>query len=356
MPDKSHASDTPKRRGRPPKRRAEAGQGDEAPAAAPAVAAPAVAAPPAPPVAAAPAAPALPPAPPAGAPRAANPPTRTAPPESSQASAPDDRDDDNTGTSEPPRAADPANPLAIPAGKRVVIGVTGEPGAGKSALARALFQLGARSVDADALGHEVIEQTQVMRELVRRFGDGVIGSDGGIDRRKLAALAFESAEATQALNRIVHPELTRRIRDVVQRAGSFVVIDCALLHELGLADLCTGTVYVYAPREQRAERVQARGWDESELARREAALGVPDERRKKCSLAVNNQGNEDQLTLYAKVILAKQLGVDLAALKRAPGPSVDDDADDEQQGSAQPPVQQNAQPPQAQPQLSLIHI
>jgi transcription termination factor Rho len=317
MNDKSHASDKAKpRRGRPPKRRDEAAPEAET--------APAAAAPAAPPVPAPAPAPEPPPAPAPEAPAAEN----------DEAAAP----------------AAPGNPLAVPPGKRVVIGVTGEPGAGKSALARALVQLGARCVDADALGHDVIEQTAVKRELARRFGDAIIGSEGGIDRRKLGALAFESAEATQALNRIVHPELTRRIREAVSRAGTFVVLDCALLHELGVNDACTGTVYVYAPREQRAERVAGRGWDENELARREAALGAADERRKKCSLAVNNQGNEDQLGLYAKVILAKQLGVDLASLKRAPQPA-EDDRDDEQSAPAQqPPVQQQPQQPQ-QPQF-----
>jgi transcription termination factor Rho len=322
MPDKSIASDTPKRRGRPPRRRAEAE---------PAEAAPPVAA--ATPVAAAPP-PVQPPAP------AAEPEVQAEP-------------------AEAPRAADPSNPLAVPPGKRVVIGITGEPGAGKSALAHALVQLGARCVEADAIGHEIIEQTNVKRELARRFGDAIMNAEGDIDRRKLAALAFESAEATQALNRIVHPELARRIRETVGRSGGFVVLDCALLHELGVQDLCTGTVYVYAPREARAERVQARGWDEGELARREAALGTADERRKKCSLAVNNQGNEDQLGLYAKVILAKQLGVDLASLKRAAGPSApsapsgqangDDGNDrDRDEQPAQAQAAQQAQPQQQQ--------
>ena len=253
-----------------------------------------------------------------------------------------------SGSDETPRVIDPSNPLAVPHGKRVVIGVTGEPGAGKSSLVRALTQLGGRAVDVDAIGHNVIEQPAVKRELARKFGNGIIGSDGGVDRHSLAEKAFADAESTAALNRIVHPELTRLAREAIARAGSFVVVDCALLHELGLHELCTGTVYVYAPREQRSDRVQARGWDDNELIRRETALGSADERRKKCGLAVNNQGNEDQLGIYAKIILAKQLGVDLAALKRQAQTQatngVDDDQDDDRGNTGSSVVQQ----PQAQ--------
>ena len=116
MTDKSIASDTPKRRGRPPRRRAEAAADEQQEPQAPVAAAPAAPAP-QPPAAVAPPAPA---------------PAPAAEPE---------QDSDDDGTPDPaPRTPDSANPLAVPPGKRVVIGVTGEPGAGKSSLSRSLGQ------------------------------------------------------------------------------------------------------------------------------------------------------------------------------------------------------------------------
>ncbi len=212
-------------------------------------------------------------------------------------------------------SGDPA--LKVPADKVVVIGITGEPGAGKSALARQLVGLGAQLVVLDEIGHELIETPPVKKSLAKEFGDDILGEDGGIDRRKLAAKAFASAEATAKLNAIVHPKLSVRAKAVVKKAGNFVVIDGALLHELGLGELCTTSIYVRAPRESRLARVADRGWDEAELTRREAALGDADARRKACNLAVDNSGDPALLAAYAKTILARQLGVDLVALRKS---------------------------------------
>ena len=85
------------------------------------------------------------------------------------------------------QAADPA--FAVPADKRVVIGVTGEPGAGKSSLARQLGALGGTVIDVDKLGHELLDSPRMKRDLVVAFGDEILNEDGEIDRRALAALA-----------------------------------------------------------------------------------------------------------------------------------------------------------------------
>jgi transcription termination factor Rho len=241
-------------------------------------------------------------------------------------------------------AGDPA--LKVPADKVVVIGITGEPGAGKSALARQLVGLGAQLVVLDEIGHELIETPPVKKSLAKEFGEDIIGENGEIDRRKLAAKAFASAEATAKLNAIVHPKLSARAKAVVKKAGNFVVIDGALLHELGLGELCTTSIYVRAPREARLARVADRGWDEAELSRREAALGDADARRKACNLAVDNSGDPALLAAYAKTILARQLGVDLVALRKSrqtvEAPQASDDGeegpggDDGIEGAARP--------------------
>ena len=147
----------------------------------------------------------------------------------------------------------PAAPpdLTVPAGKTVAIGLTGEPGAGKSSLAQEFARLGASVIDVDALGHEVIEGPATKKKLVETFGADILDADGAVARAKLAEKAFASAESVADLNRIVHPMLTRKAKAAVKKAGNFLVIDAALLHELGLDEGCTQTVYVRAPREAR---------------------------------------------------------------------------------------------------------
>ena len=250
----------------------------------------------------------------------------------------------DTPTSSGAPVGDPA--LRVPADKTVVIGVTGEPGAGKSALARQLVALGGQLIDVDVLGHELLEMPAMKKALVKQFGDDVLTGDGDIDRRKLATKAFASAELTAALNAIMHPKLIVKAKLAAKKAGSFVIIDAALLHELTLGELCTTSVYVRASRESRLLRVAERGWDDGELARRETALGDADARRKRCNLAVDNSGDPALLAAYAKTILARQLGVDLASLRRqnnapaapAPSASADERQDEDETRSNDAPI------------------
>ena len=233
--------------------------------------------------------------------------------------------------------AAPSEPLlSVPEGKKVCIGITGEPGAGKSALARQLGALGGTVIDVDRLGHELLEHQRIKRDLVQAFGDEILNADGDIDRRTLAGLAFASSESTALLNSTIHPHLTARTKALIAKNGNFVVIDAGLLHELGLAESCSITIYVKANRDNRVTRVGERGWDDAELARREQALGDADARRKKCNLAVDNTGDPNLLAAYAKTILARQIGLDLSQLKKQvparaveqPSPANDDDSDD----------------------------
>ncbi len=240
----------------------------------------------------------------------------------------------------PAEAAPPPAPAAAQP-KKVVIGVTGEPGAGKSALAKQLAALGGTLIDVDALGHDLIETPTLKKQLVQEFSANILASDGGIDRRKLAAAAFADAGRTAALNRIVHPELSRAARQAVAQSPGFAIVDAALLHELGLNQICSTTVYVKAGRESRLARVSERGWDDAELARREAALGNADARRKACQLAVDNSGDPGLLAAYARTILARQLGVDPASLRPRPQPGDDGDSSD---GRDERPAQAPAAP------------
>ena len=206
--------------------------------------------------------------------------------------------------------------LTVPDDKTIILGITGEPGAGKSALAKEFEKLGAEIIDVDALGHAVIETAANKKKLVEAFGKDIIGDDKKIDRGVLATKAFANEEETAKLNAIVHPRLTTKVKAVMKKAKNFCIIDAALLHELQLAELCGFTIYVRATPELRLERVSERGWDAEELTRRENAQGNADERRQRCGLTVDNSGDMNLLTTFAKTILARQLGIDLLAASR----------------------------------------
>jgi len=141
-----------------------------------------------------------------------------------------------------------------------VLGVVGGIGAGKSSVAEALARRGAAVVDADKLGHELLEDSDVRRALVEAFGATILDADGRIVRSRLAAEAFVDSGHVQRLNDIVHPSLRARIRaaiDEAQRAPdvALIVVDAAVLIEAQLDEgRCDALLFVDAPEAERRLR------------------------------------------------------------------------------------------------------
>jgi dephospho-CoA kinase len=166
------------------------------------------------------------------------------------------------------------------------LGITGGIASGKSAVARMLRELGFRVMDADALGHEVMEPgKRAFREIVTEFGAGVVGADGRIDRRELGALVFRDREKLERLNTIVHPRVEEEmVRLFLEWEKSGVrdaaFVEAALLVEAGYQQNLDGLVVAWCRPEQQMERLMARGLSEVEARRRIAAQMPAEEKLK----------------------------------------------------------------------------
>jgi dephospho-CoA kinase len=175
--------------------------------------------------------------------------------------------------------------------KRLVVGLSGGVGSGKSTVARILRRLKrARVIDADAVGHRVLARPAVRRRLAAIFGREILGREGAIDRRELARRAFRSREALGRLNRATHPAILREIRRELAAARGWVVLDASLLFESGADALCDRVIFVDAPRRVREERTAARGWPPGERARREGFQWTPAAKKRKADVVIDNAG------------------------------------------------------------------
>lgn len=185
--------------------------------------------------------------------------------------------------------------------------------------------LGARRIDVDGLGHDVLAAAAVRDAVVAAFGRGVLAADGSLDRRALARVAFADEAARRRLEAVVHPEVRRRIdADVAaaRAAGApLIVMDCALLFESGLDAICDATLTVDAPESVRFARARAaHGWDEAEVRRREAAQFPAHEKRARAGRVLVNDGNEARLDVEAREVFETMLRGDPVAAARRPSP------------------------------------
>ncbi|MCC7264464.1 MAG: dephospho-CoA kinase [Candidatus Latescibacteria bacterium] len=190
----------------------------------------------------------------------------------------------------------------------MLIGVTGGIGSGKSTLARLLAQRGAVLIDADRLGHQVLEDRSVVEALVAAFGAAIVGEGGQVLRRELGRLAFGSSEGFARLNRIVRPFLETLLWTEIGRAegparDQVVVVDAALIYEWEVAERFDLMVVVDAPEALRCQRAAARqGLSEEEVRRRMAWQLPAAEKVARAEVVVENTGPVAELELKADEI------------------------------------------------------
>ena len=184
----------------------------------------------------------------------------------------------------------------------LVVGLTGNIASGKSIVSRLLAERGATLIDADVLARRVVEQgTPAFRQIVQRWGNDVLGADGGIDRAVLRRQVFGDQLQLDELNRIVHPEVTRLrdrlVADARDRGDHIVVCDIPLLFERHLADEFDVIVLVDAPRPMRLERLMTeRGLDETEAMDMIVAQMPAELKQARADWVIENTGTVEELT------------------------------------------------------------
>jgi dephospho-CoA kinase len=181
----------------------------------------------------------------------------------------------------------------------LLIGLTGGIGSGKSTVSAALARRGAVVVDADAIVRELQQPgTEVFAEMVERFGPGIVGPEGGLDRAAVAQVVFSDPEALADLGAIVHPRVHAEIeRRVAEQADTdrVVVLDIPLLAEAGWPGLA-GTVVVDLDPEVAVQRlVRHRGFDEDDARNRIANQATREERLARADFVVDNHGDPSAL-------------------------------------------------------------
>ena len=184
-----------------------------------------------------------------------------------------------------------------------ILGLSGGIGSGKSTVTRILNELGATTIDADAIVHEQQAAGQPMLlEIAAAFGEEVIASDGTLDREALGAVVFRDEKARARLGLIVHPpviaEMMRRAKAAVEANEPLIVLDIPLLFEGRVNGRGSGaimdfdeTLCVWVSREVQIERTMARDTCTADEAERRIEAQLPiDEKRMMADHVIDNSG------------------------------------------------------------------
>lgn len=185
----------------------------------------------------------------------------------------------------------------------MIIGLVGSPAGGKSTVASRLQDRGATWINADLVARSVLEMPSIQQQLVLRFGDAIVGKDGMVDRSRLADIVFgdddRSRQALHYLEGLTHPATRERIatqlRALARSNHPAAILDVPLLFESGWDLSCDSVWCVDCPFDLRLARATSRGWDASELRRREEHQLPIAEKRRRSSLILDNDGTLSEL-------------------------------------------------------------
>lgn len=192
--------------------------------------------------------------------------------------------------------------------KSIIVGLTGQTGAGKSTVARYMEQWGCAVIDADIVAREAVKKgSNCLEALAREFGYDIIENDGELNRRLLAKRAFVSPEKTAVMNSVTHPwilERTKQLAESHKREGkSIIIFDAPLLFESGGNVLCQKIIAVVAPQSVRIARILARdGITKEEAMARMKAQHDEDFYASKADYVIDGSGTTEQTQKQAKAV------------------------------------------------------
>ena len=176
--------------------------------------------------------------------------------------------------------------------EKLIIGLTGPTGSGKTAFGEVAKEMGFSAVNADEVAHKVLqENSNCHKDLKKAFGE-VFSANGGVDRKLLGEKAFRDKASTEVLNRITLPYIMKEIEIIINKSGDKILLDAPTLFEAGADRLCLVTIGIIADEETRLRRILSRDGISEERAIQRMKAGKPaDFYRENCNLILENNGD-----------------------------------------------------------------
>ncbi|MDP2806786.1 MAG: dephospho-CoA kinase [bacterium] len=191
--------------------------------------------------------------------------------------------------------------------KRMIIGLTGGAGSGKSTAAKFFQKLGARVINADRIGHDLLKKGLPCRDkVIKAFGPSIV-TGGRINRMLLGKIVFGNKRELEKLNRIVQPHILKEINNKISTIKNngfkgLVIVDAALIVSWGLQKKLDLLIVVDVPVKTRLDRLTAKGISLSQ-ARRIMASQLPVSKLKReAGIIVTNDGSLSGLKKKARMI------------------------------------------------------
>lgn len=193
----------------------------------------------------------------------------------------------------------------------MVVGLTGQTGAGKSTVSKIFSANGFSVINADMVARNVVEKgSECLAEIIDFFGEGIIASDGTLDRKALAEIVFSDKTKLEMLDSIIYPyitgEILRRIREYSGNGEKLILLDAPTLFESRADDFCEIIISVLADADIREKRIISRDNLTSEQARKRMNSQLSEEFfESRSDYIIHNNGQLDVVNEISKEVSDK---------------------------------------------------
>ncbi len=178
-----------------------------------------------------------------------------------------------------------------------MIGILGGMYSGKSTVAAELAKFGCAVIDADSISHQLLEEKDVLKKIVRVFGKEILDDKGKISRSALANRVFGDPAKLETLTGILHPLIMARVEQLIAQCGPqpavrAIVLDIPLLVEVGWEKRCDHFIFVDCKPPLRLERAKKTGvFDADQLKIRENLQISLDKKKRIADNIVDNNSD-----------------------------------------------------------------
>jgi dephospho-CoA kinase len=182
--------------------------------------------------------------------------------------------------------------------EKYIVALTGGIASGKTLVADTLKELGASIIDTDIISREIVEPGSPVIEQIRQtWGDDMLNPDGTLNRVRMADLIFTSDTEREKLNRIMHPEIRRKMLEDIEEIKSVVaIIVIPLLFEADIPIYYDEAWVVYCPPSMQKERLIKRNNLTPEEAQKRINSQYPIDRKvEMADVVIDNSDTEESV-------------------------------------------------------------
>lgn len=188
---------------------------------------------------------------------------------------------------------------------KILLGVTGGIGSGKTLVCRFLEQMGCSIYHADHIAKQLYKKNAFLKKkLIRTFGNGVLNSKNNVSLLELRKIVFSTKSNQQRVGKIVHPFVISEVmKSIKNNKSRFIAIESALIFETNFDRYLNYTVLVYSDIKKRIQRIAKRDKFLEKDIRMIIKLQMPEkEKIKRADFVIPNNGSINELKKNVKVL------------------------------------------------------